>query len=234
MPRQSGLIYRHTIVTRVTHWIWAVSLFFLMLTGLQIFNAHPALYVGEQSGFEFENAILKFGAPPFPGWATIPSGQDLATGRVIHFFFAWIFLATVLVWALGAVFSGHFLRDLLPRLKDFRSLHRDIIDHLGLRFIHGRSYGPLQKLSYAAVLFVLFPLMIFTGLAMSPGANAALPWLTDVFGGRQSARTLHFVGMALLFAFFVVHMVMILLAGPLNELRAIITGYYRADKGEVQ
>ncbi|MEL6101957.1 MAG: cytochrome b/b6 domain-containing protein, partial [Pseudomonadota bacterium] len=201
---------------------------------LQIFNAHPALYVGEQSGFEFDNAILKFGAPPIPGWATIPSGQDLATGRVIHFFFAWIFLGTVMIWAIGAILSGHFFRDLLPRLKDFRSLTKDIVDHLGFRFSHGRSYGPLQKLSYAVVLFGLFPLMIFTGLAMSPGANAALPWLTDAFGGRQTARTLHFVGMALLFAFFIVHMAMIVLAGPLNELRAIITGYYRANEGDPQ
>ncbi|MEO0918838.1 MAG: hypothetical protein AAFY31_17975, partial [Pseudomonadota bacterium] len=139
MARQSNLIYRHTIVTRVTHWIWAASLFFLMLTGLQIFNAHPALYVGEQSGFEFDNAILKFGAPPIPGWATIPSGQDLATGRVIHFFFAWIFLGTVMIWAIGAILSGHFFRDLLPRLKDFRSLTKDIVDHLGFRFNHGKQ-----------------------------------------------------------------------------------------------
>ena len=229
------LVYRQTLWTRLTHWGWAICLFFLLLSGLQIFNAHPVLYLGEQSGFEFDNAVLRLGSPeqpPFPDWTTLPSTQDLATGRVIHFFSAWIFLAVLLIWALAALATRHLSRDLALRLRDFRGLGRDIADHARLRFHRTRRYSPLQKLSYGAVLFGLFPLMITTGLAMSPGANAALPWLTDIFGGRQSARSLHFLGMVLLVGFFAVHMAMILLAGPLNELRSIVTGYYRTDAGE--
>lgn len=225
------LVRRHTVITRITHWSWAVCLFFLLLSGLQIFNAHPVLYWGDQSGFGFDNTVFRAG--PFPGWATIPSGTDLATGRVIHFFFAWVFVATLLIWALGALVSGHLLRDLVMRKRHWARLPRDLRDHIGFRFKHTARYGPLQRLSYGLVLFFLFPLMVLTGLAMSPGANAALPWLPEILGGRQSARTLHFVFAAALSTFFIVHIAMVLLAGPLNEMRAILTGWYRADAGEI-
>lgn len=255
---KTTLVRRHTRVTRVTHWVWAISSFFLLLTGLQIFNAHPALYLGDQSGFEFNNTVLAIGerngvgyldlfgarfdgfaglgfsggaARAFPQWATIPSGMDLATGRVIHLFFAWVFVGTLLFWALGAVTSKHFQRDLMPRSMDFTGLCRDVRDHLRLRFHHASRYGPLQRLSYGLVLFGLFPLIMATGLAMSPGLNAVMPWLPDILGGRQTARTLHFVAAFGLLAFVVVHLVMVLLAGPLNEMRAITTGWYRATTG---
>jgi thiosulfate reductase cytochrome b subunit len=258
------LVYRQSAWTRVTHWLWAISLFFLLLTGLQIFNARPDLYIGQQSGFGFDNAILSFSAANtdqgpkgyttvfgrkfdttgvlglsgsgddlaargFPAWATIPSYQDLATGRVIHFFFAWILVATLLVWLLSGILNGHIRRDLLPRGRDLRRLPHDIADHLRFRFHHSRDYNVLQKLSYAGVLFILLPLMILTGLTMSPSMDTALPFLLDVFGGRQTARTIHFIGMALIVLFFVVHILMVLAAGPLNELRSIITGWYRTD-----
>jgi len=230
-PHPPGpLVRRHTAITRLTHWSWAVCQFFLLLTGLQIFNAHPVLYWGDQSGVAFDNTVLHTGL--FPGWATIPSGTDLATGRVIHFFFAWVFVATLLIWALGALASGHLLRDLILRPRHWGGLWSDVWDHVRLRFRHGARYGPVQRLSYGLVLFVLFPLMILTGLAMSPGANAALPWLPEMLGGRQSARTLHFFCAAALLAFFVVHIVMVLLAGPVNEMRAILTGWYRTDGRE--
>lgn len=257
------LVYRQSRWTRITHWIWAISLFFLLLTGLQIFNAHPALYIGDQSGFQFDNDILRIGAEntdlgprgyteifgakfdtsgvlgmsgpaekpryvAFPGWVTIPSHHDLATGRVIHFFFAWLLVGTLLVWLAASLFNGHF-RELIPTPTDIRRLPRDIADHARLRFHHTREYNTLQKLTYAVVLFVFFPLMILTGLAMSPGGDALLPFLPDLLGGRQTARTIHFVVMALLVAFFVVHIVMILAAGPINELRSIVTGWYRTD-----
>lgn len=263
-PATGGLVYRQLLWTRLTHWIWAVSLFFLLPSGLQIFNAHPALYFGDQSGFGFDNAVLTIGADVtgarptgyvellgsridttgllglsrqdgrpvgrgFPAWATIPSGQDLATGRVVHFFFAWIFVATFAAWLVGSLINGHLRRDLAPRLADLRRLPRDIADHARLRFHHTRDYNTLQKLTYGAVLFVLFPLMIATGLAMSPSMNAALPLLPELFGGRQSARTVHFLVMALLAGFFVIHIAMILAAGPFNELRSIVTGWYRVD-----
>lgn len=266
-PRPRGpLVYRQSIWTRLTHWVWAVCLFFLLLSGLQIFNAHPALYVGQQSGFEFDNAVLRIGQvntaegwrgqttifgqsfdttgvlgksgpeerpvyTAFPGAVTIPSFRDLATGRVVHFFFGWIFVGTLFVWFLASFINGHLRRDILPKPSDVGGLPKDLADHVRFRFHHGRVYSPLQKLSYFAVFFILFPLIILTGLTMSPGMDAAWPWLLDVFGGRQTARTIHFVVMALLVVFFIVHIIMVLLAGPLNELRSMITGWYRASPG---
>lgn len=261
------LIYRQSRWTRGTHWIWAVCLFFLLLTGLQIFNAHPTLNIGLESGFDYDNTVLDIGAQQvgdqvrgytrifgrefdttgflglsgeavagvspgdvqaFPAALTIPSNRSLATGRVVHFFFAWVLVATLLVWLVASVFNGH-VRQLAIRRADLAALPGDIANHARLRFHHAREYNVLQKLAYFGVLFVLLPMMIATGLSMSPGFNAVAPWLLDLFGGRQTARTLHFVVMVLLVAFFVIHMLMILAAGPLNELRSIVTGWYRID-----
>lgn len=261
MP-QGPLVYRQRLLTRITHWLWAVSLFFLMLTGLQIFNAHPSLHIGKEAGFDYDNAILTidavetdgalrgvtrvFGAEfdttgflgasngearAFPAALTIPSKTSLATGRVIHFFFAWVLVGTLAVWLAASALNGH-LRQLVPTLSDLRALPRDIADHARLRFHRSAEYTVLQKLAYASVLFVALPLMILTGLSMSPGFNAAAPWLPDLFGGRQTARTIHFLTMVALVGFFAVHMAMILLAGPLNEMRSILTGWYRTEEGK--
>jgi thiosulfate reductase cytochrome b subunit len=132
----------------------------------------------------------------------------------------------------ASLINGHAWRDLVPKPRDIRSLPRDVINHIKLKFHDTRDYNVLQKLAYAGVLFVLFPLMIATGLAMSPGANAIMPWLPDLLGGRQTARTIHFAVMVLLVGFFVIHMLMILAAGPMNELRSIVTGWYRVDAEE--
>ena len=259
------VVYRHRAATRLTHWTWAIALFFLLLSGLQIFNAHPSLYIGNQSGFEFDNSVLSMRAMRnadgsvdgfttilgrdftttglfgmsgpkdnpsyrgFPAWATLPSYQDLATGRVIHFFFAWLFAAAFLIWFFSSLVSGHLRRDILPSMSDVRGLPRSIGDHLRFRFHRDGRYNGLQKFTYAAVLLVVFPLIILTGLAMSPGMNAAWPWLPELFGGRQTARSLHFLCMALLVVFFIVHVVMIVAAGPFNEMRSILTGWYRTD-----
>jgi thiosulfate reductase cytochrome b subunit len=262
------LVYRQRLWTRITHWVWAVALFFLLLSGLQIFNAHPVLYVGKQSGFAFDNEVLALGADRmtdgrpagyarilghrfdttgvlglswqsdeavergFPSWATIPSYQDLATGRIVHFFFAWIFVLALVGWLAGSLINGHLKRDIAPRAADFRNLPRDFVDHARLKFHHRRDYNTLQKLTYGVVLFMIMPTIILTGLAMSPTMNAVVPFLTDMFGGRQTARTIHFAMMLLLVGFFIIHIVMILAAGPLNELRSIITGWYRIDAKE--
>ncbi len=263
--RTTRLVYRQSVWTRITHWIWAVALFFLLLSGLQIFNAHPALYIGDQSGFQFDNSVLRmdgvreadalkgvttvfgkefdttglFGASGpdgrlqsrgFPAWATIPSGRDLATGRVVHFFFAWLLAGTLLVWFAASLLNGHLRRDIVPKGADLKALPGDVADHARLRFRHKKSYAPLQKISYAAVLLVFLPLMFLTGLSMSPGFNATAPWLPELFGGRQTARTIHFVVMVFLVLFFVVHILMVVLAGPINELRSMITGWVRVDE----
>ncbi len=115
--------------------------------------------------------------------------------------------------------------------RDIRDLPKDIVDHVILRFNHGRSYSPLQKIAYGVVFVILFPLIILTGLTMSPGMDAAWPWLLELFGGRQTARTIHFLTMSALVLFFVVHIIMVVLASPINELRSMITGYYRASPG---
>lgn len=260
-PTGRHWVRRHTRITRLTHWIWAACMFFLLLSGLQIFNAHPVLYLGDQSGFGFDNAVLTIGAQgdrgfvdllglrvgttgllglsadgarAFPGWATLPSHNDLATGRVIHFFFGWLLVGTLVLWFAGAVLSGHLWRDLVLRRIDWLRLWPDLKSHLRLQFHRPKRYGPVQRLTYAAVMFGLFPLVILTGLAMSPGINAALPWLPEVLGGRQTARTLHFVAAFGLSLFFIVHIAMVMLAGPLNEMRAILTGWYLADPLETR
>ncbi len=264
--RRPGLIYRQNIFTRITHWVWVFCLFFLLLSGLQIFNAHPALYLGKD-GYNYTNTVLQIGAERqpdgtprgftqvlgtkfdttgvlgmsgsaaspqfigFPGWATIPSFRDLATGRVVHFFFAWIFVGTILIWLIASLINRHLVRDVVPKGRDLRRIGQDIVDHLKFRFSHGGSYNVLQKISYTVVLLIFFPLMVLTGLAMSPGMDSAWPFLLELFGGRQTARLIHFFTMSGLVAFFVIHIVMVVLAGPINELRSMITGWYRV-KGE--
>ncbi len=156
----------------------------------------------------------------------------MATSRVIHFFFAWVLVATLTVWLLHAIASRRLRRDLVPSLADLRHLPSDIANHLRLRLRQDGRYNVLQKLAYMFVLLVALPGMVATGLAMSPGFNAIAPWLVDLLGGRQTARTLHFVLMLALLGFFVIHIIMILVAGPLNELRSIVTGWYRTDSGE--
>lgn len=261
---RGALIYRQNRWTRGTHWLWAISLLFLLMSGLQIFNAHPALYIGKQSGFQFDNAVLRidaveFNGKPkgvteilgaefdttgifgvsgteerpvfraFPSELTIPSYYDLGTARVVHFFFAWLLVATLTVWAMASMWNGHLRRDLAITKTDLKSLPQDIADHARLRFHHTDRYNVLQKFAYGGVLFILFPAIILTGLAMSPSFNAVMPFLNNLLGGRQTARTIHFLSMALLAGFFLIHMAMILAAGPVNELRSIITGWYRTD-----
>jgi thiosulfate reductase cytochrome b subunit len=168
----------------------------------------------------------------FPYWATIPSDYNLGAARTWHFAFAWILSFVLLFYMLRSLFNGHIVRDLHIRRHEWSPAHigRDIINHIRLRFPKGAEaarYHILQKLSYVGVIFILIPLMIGTGLTMSPGVNAAFPWMLDLFGGRQSARSLHFIAAFLLVGFFLVHMVMVLLSGPWNGTRAMITGRYR-------
>lgn len=264
-PVTREVVYRHKLITRITHWVNVVCLTFLLMSGLQILNAHPALYWGE-FGADDDHAFIEFsafrrgddlvgetrigdltfnttglfgvstgldGEPrviAMPAWATIPAYRDLATGRRWHFFFAWVFVINGLIYVTSSLINGHYRRDLLPRRDEIRPKHilQDIWNHARLKFPKGEAakrYNILQKGSYLGVTLLLV-LMVLTGLTMAPGINAALPFMVDLFGGRQSARTLHFISAALIVAFIAVHLAMVVLAGPINEVRSMITGRY--------
>jgi Ni/Fe-hydrogenase b-type cytochrome subunit len=217
-------VKRHSFGTRLWHWVNALALIVLFMSGLNISNAHPRLYWGEW-GFAAEQAWLHL--PRFPGWATIPGYYSLAAARDWHLVFAWVFAVSLLLFMLAALFNGHFGRDIATRSRDWRwdAIREDVRAHMRLKFEPARGkYNFLQKVSYGVVLFILLPLMIVTGMAMSPGMDAAWPILTEMFGGRQSARSIHFIAAWLLFAFAVVHVLLVLLTGPLRQLRDMITG----------
>ena len=269
-PTQPVRVYRHRLPARIWHWINAVTLLILLMSGLTIFNAHPRLYWGEY-GANFDRAWLVIGSTPdsgylrvgdlriettgvlgrwtdaqgaertwaFPGWATIPTSYSLADGRRWHLLFAWILSIGLTLYMLWTLLGGHLRKDLHVRRAEWSPRHiwHDVKQHARLRFPRGEAaarYGILQKLSYIGVIFVALPLMIATGLTMSPGMNAAWPWLLDVFGGRQSARSIHFITASALVAFFLVHVAMVLFAGPVNEVRSMITGWFRLppEQGE--
>jgi thiosulfate reductase cytochrome b subunit len=224
-------IYRHGAVVRVTHWVNLLCLVGLLMSGLQIFNAHPALYWGADSDFAHPAFVVEEGADgrAFPAWITLPGPRDLATGRRWHFFFAWLFVANGALYLLSGLAGGHFRRDLVPDRGQLRRIGRSIAEHARLRFPGGeeaKRYNVLQKLSYLAVVFVLLPLMVLAGLSLSPALDAAFPWLAMLFGGRQSARTVHFVLANLIVLFTLVHLAMVLLSGAWNNLRSMVTGRY--------
>lgn len=228
--KSGTVVKRHRWSTRLWHWLNAVTIVVLLMSGLMILNAHPRLYWGHY-GANFDPAWLEF-RQPFPGWATIPSSYDLGGARRWHLAFAWVFGISTALYLLLSLVNGHARRDLLPRAAELRPSHlwQDIRDHARLRFPTGEAaarYNILQKLSYGAVIFLLLPTLILSGLAMSPSMDAAWPWLVDLFAGRQSARSVHFICAALTLLFILVHLLMVLLAGPINETRSMITGRFR-------
>lgn len=226
------LIYRHTLATRVWHWINAVAIFVLIGSGLGISNAHPRLYWGRY-GANFDHAWAQL--PRFPAWLTIPANYNLAISRRWHLFFALVLAFGLLGYMLASLVNRHFARDLRLRRADVSPAHlaEDVRDHLAFRF-HDRDdpgrYNTLQKWSYVLVVFGALPLVILTGLAISPGMDAAWPWLLDLFGGRQSARSLHFIAMAAIALFTAVHLALVILAGVRNELRSMLTGWWRVPE----
>ena len=240
IPKGGDMVARHRISTRIWHWINALTLLVMLMSGLMIFNAHPRLYWGHY-GANGDPAWLEIpesGGVAFPGWMTIPGDYSLADARLWHLAFAWLLAFGLLGYLLVSLVNGHLRRDLLIHAREWHPGHlwHDVVEHARLRFPTGLAalrYNILQKLAYGAVLFVLLPGIIASGLAMAPALDAAWPWLVDLFGGRQSARSFHFIFAGLLVGFFVVHIAMVLLAGPLNEVRSMITGRYRLpeDRG---
>ncbi|MEI9853076.1 MAG: cytochrome b/b6 domain-containing protein [Sphingomonas sp.] len=225
-------VYRHGLATRIWHWVNAVAVFALLGSGLMIFNAHPRLYWG-QYGANFDHAWLQL--PRFPWWTTIPSHYSLADARHWHLFFAPVLGFALLLYMAASLRNRHFRNDLRVRRAELapRHLWADLKAHLALRFhdpANPAAYNIFQKLAYAGVIFVLLPLLILSGLALSPGMDAAWPWLTDIFFGRQSARSVHFICMALMTVFILAHLALVLLAGPLDEVRSMVTGWWRVPE----
>jgi thiosulfate reductase cytochrome b subunit len=264
------IVQRHRLSTRVWHWLNALILLVMLMSGLMILNAHPRLYWGE-AGANADPAWLEIGddrgkgflricsltvettgflgvwedsegrtqSRAFPGWATIPTKYNLALSRRWHVTFAWLFAASTALYAVWSLVNGHLRRDLLPRAGELgaRHLWHDIKMHAKLDFPKGTAalnYNTLQKLSYVVVLVVLLPVMILTGMTMSPALDASLGWLPEMFGGRQSARSIHFIAAMALVVFVVVHLAMVTLAGPINEIRSMITGRYRLPREKVE
>jgi thiosulfate reductase cytochrome b subunit len=255
-------IYRHRLPVRVMHWINVISITILLMSGLNIFNAHPALYWGPDSHFTSPWLSIRARDTPagpigvtqlagrewqttgvlglsgadgqtrargFPSWATVPGPQWLSMARHWHFFFAWLFVINGVAYVLYALFSRHLSRDLLPTRAVLRGIGTSIRNHLLLRHPTGEAakrYNVLQSLAYLIVIFGLLPLVVTAGLAMSPRLDTVLTGWVDVFGGRQSARSLHFIAAAGLLLFTLVHLFEVLVAGARNEIRSMLTGWY--------
>jgi len=232
------VVRRHALSTRLWHWVTAISVIILLGSGLMILNAHPHLYWGRY-GANYDPAWFHVGwvfeGGRVPGWLTIPQSYNLALARRWHLFFALVLAFALLAFLVIGLFNRHIQRDLRIRTRDLspRVLAHDLREHLALRFhdpADPRAYNVFQKLSYALVIFVALPALILTGLAMSPGMNAAWPWLLDIFGGRQSARSIHFILAVAIALFVIVHLALVLLAGVWNEVRSMLTGNWRVPE----
>jgi Ni/Fe-hydrogenase b-type cytochrome subunit len=263
--RQAGpmekLVYRQNRITRTTHWVNLLALVILVMSGFQVFNAHPHLYWGHSSepdeaflsiaaanddgevrgffriyGWQFDTTGVlgvqntEMGPAPraFPSWLTIPGYFWLAGGRRWHFFFAWLFALNGLLYVVYNIANGH-MRKFFLTPKDAARLPAMVLYYLRIRKDSPQEgdYNPLQKMAYTGVFFVLTPLIMLSGIAMSPQLNTAFHWLPAMFGGRQSARSIHFILTFLFIGFTFGHVFMVLITGALNNMRSMITGWYK-------
>ncbi|MES2832601.1 MAG: cytochrome b/b6 domain-containing protein [Pseudomonadota bacterium] len=259
--------YRHRLPIRIVHWVNVLCLSILFMSGLGIFNAHPALYFGHSS-YSSRPAVLTIssastpqgprgvlwvagyqidttgflgvsrkadGSPnlhAFPSWLTVPGSYSLADSRSWHFFFAWLLLFNGLFYVAYSAIGGHLRRDLLPSRADIAGIGKSIWDHVRFRHPTGdeaRRYNVLQKFAYLVVIFIMLPLVILTGMAMSPALNSFMAGWVDLLGGRQSARTIHFIVVWLLVGFVLIHVFEVIVSGLFNHLRSMVTGYFAVD-----
>jgi thiosulfate reductase cytochrome b subunit len=223
---------RHTAIVRVTHWITTLCFFALLVSGVEIVISHPRFYWGE-TGNVLTPALFVLPIPA--SRSTVPTGYRFVLpdqngwSRYLHFQAAWAVVLTGLIYALYSLITRHFRKNLLPAGADlsWRAISSSLASHLRFKppgAEEERSYNVLQRLAYLFVIFVLFPLVIWTGLAMSPAVASAFPFAVTVLGGQQSARTIHFFVSLFLVGFLVVHIAMIWVAGFRSRMRAMITG----------
>jgi thiosulfate reductase cytochrome b subunit len=261
-------IVRHKLPIRIMHWLNVLCFIVLLMSGLNIFNAHPALNLGKSSynshapilevktlqtntgellgrtnilGYEFNttgflgastDASGRISQRGFPTWMTIPSSQWLSKARHWHFFFAWLFVINGICYITYSLVTKHVQRDLLTTKSDRASIWQSIKDHARFKHASGEAaipYNVLQKIAYLSVIFILLPLVILMGMAMSPFLDSLIPGWVDLFGGRQSARTIHFIVAWLLVAFVFIHVFEVMITGVWNNLRSMITGQYKID-----
>jgi len=229
---------RHSAIVRVTHWITTLCFFALLVSGIEIVISHPRFYWGEAG-----NALTPplFSLPIPASRSSVPTGYGYVLpdqngwSRSLHFQSAWIAVLTGLLYAVSGLFTRHFRKNLLPAGADlsWKAFSGVIANHLRAKQpgeAEASSYNVLQRLTYLLVIFVLFPLVIWTGLAMSPAVASAFPAAVTVFGGQQSARTIHFFVSVFLVLFLLVHVVMVCRAGFTSRMRAMITGRARVHK----
>lgn len=261
-------IYRHKLPIRIMHWINVLCFIVLLMSGLNIFNAHAALNIGKSSyngqapileinavqtntgqligyttifGHKF-NTTGVFGASEgangrmlqrgFPTWMTIPGSQWLSMARRWHLFFAWLFVLNGISYVTYSFLSKHVQRDLLTTKSDRATIWQSIKDHARFKHASGedaKRYNVLQKIAYLSVIFILLPLIILMGWGMSPFLNSLIPGWVDLFGGRQTARTIHFIVAWLLVSFVFIHVFLVITTGFWNNLRGMITGQYKID-----
>jgi thiosulfate reductase cytochrome b subunit len=255
------------------HWVNVLAFLMLLTSGLQIFNAHPALYWGKSSytghlpvlemharhaddgswigvteifGRSFrttgvlglsEDSRGELAQRGFPSWITLPSDQWLAMARRWHFFSGWVLVINGLLYLGYSLWSRHLVNDLMPTRGDWRSIGRSVLDHLLFRHPAGEAakrYNILQKIAYLSVIFGLLPFMILMGTALSPRLDSLWPGWVDLFGGRQSARTLHFVAALLIVLFTLIHVFEVIVSGLWNNVRSMITGRYEVVDAKEQ
>jgi len=256
--------YRHRLPVRLAHWLNVVAFSILLMSGLNIFNSHPALYWGQISTFDkpvfsisakkdsqgqmhgitqisdrkfdttgilgvSKNALGGEVVVGFPRWATVPGFRSLSEARHWHFFFAWIFVINGMFFMLWAWRAKHYKNDLRTTAADWRGIFKSIWEHMRFKHPSGEAatrYNILQKLAYLAVIYFLLPGLVLMGLCMSPDMGSMLGWLIDLVGGRQSARTWHFIFAFLMVGFIAIHLFMVMVSGPINQVRSMLTGRY--------
>lgn len=222
----SAAVLQHKLSVRLWHWTNAITFFALLVSGIGIILYTPMFYWGE-TGYLGMDA-----------WLTIPIEPDKGQtgwGRNVHFLFAWIFVINAFLYMISGLVSGHFYRKFLPSREQMRikQIAAEFARQLSFRRTKPHeliTYNPLQKITYLFVIFVMFPVMLLSGMTMSPGFVAALPGLTDLFGGRQSARSIHFIVANLLTLFLVIHLLKVMLGGPVRMVGAMITGSLKSSE----
>ena len=239
---------RHRAWVKTTHWLITLSFLLLAFTGFEILMVHPRLYWGESGndltpalfelpisrnykheGWKDQQAFFASQGSPVSASRTYEIFNQNGWGRSLHFLSAWFLVLTGLVYFVVGFATGHFGKNLWPRSgeRNWSAWRKEVANHFRLRIPQasgGPQYSLLQRTSYLAVVFVLFPLMVVTGFTMSPAITAAFPFLLDLFGGYQSARTIHFFASVALELFLIIHIVMIIASGFKKQIRAMTIG----------